>query len=54
MNITHNLTFSDKIRHKLNPIHIYCRLTKMGVSSKNARGICKIYEAVFYKPTLGR
>jgi hypothetical protein len=54
MNITRNLTFWDRKRNQLNPVHIYSRLTKIGISSKNVRGICKIYEAVFYKPTLGR
>jgi hypothetical protein len=54
MDITHDLTFLDKIRHQLNPMHLYCRLTCLGISSKIAREICKIYEAGFYKPTLGR
>jgi len=54
MDITHSTTILDRIRHKLNPLHIYCRLTCLGISSKVARDICKIYEAGFYKPTLGR
>lgn len=54
MDITHNITFLDKIRHMLNPLHVYCRLTCLGISSKAARDICKVYETGFYKPTLGR
>ncbi len=54
MNITNNLTFLDMIRHQLNPVHIYCRLTKLGISSRKAKGICTFYEVFFYKPTLGK
>ena len=54
MDITHNITILDRIRHRLNPMHVYCRLTHFGISSNIAREICKIYETVIYKPTLGR
>ena len=54
MDNTHNITFLDRMRHLLNPLHIYCRLTCVGLSSKRALGICKIYEDSFYKFTLGR
>lgn len=54
MEITHSITILDRIRHVLNPLHIYCRLTCLGISCKVARDICKIYEAGIYKPTLGR
>ena len=54
MDISKNITFLDRTRHLLNPLHIYCRLTCLGVSSKVAMDICKIYEAGIYKPTLGR
>jgi len=54
MNIRQNITFLDRTRHLLNPLHIYCRLTCLGVSSKVAMDICKFYEAGFYKPTLGK
>jgi len=51
---TNNVTFLDRIRHQLNPLHIYCRLTCYGISSKVSRDICKIYETGFYKLTLGK
>jgi hypothetical protein len=54
MDNTHNLTFLNRIRHRLNPMHIYCRLTRLGISYKIAMEICKIYEAGFYKPNLGK
>jgi hypothetical protein len=54
MDITNNLTLLNKIRHQLNPLHIYCRLTYLGISSRVAMGICKIYETGIYKTTLGR
>ena len=54
MFIDYTPTFLDRIRHLMNPLHIYCRLTCFGISCRVARNICKVYEAGFYKPTLGR
>jgi len=54
MDIAHHLSVLDKLRHLLNPLHVYCRLTHLGISGKVARDICKIYEAGIYRPTLGR
>jgi hypothetical protein len=54
MDFTCNITFLDKIRHLLNPLHIYCRLTYLGMSRKVARDICKVYETCLYKQTIGR
>ena len=54
MEITRSVTIRDRIRHLLNPLHIYCRLTHLGFSGRVARDICRIYEAGIYKPTLGR
>ena len=54
MDRTHKIALPDRVRHLLNPLHIYCRLTCMGVSARVARNICKIYEASIYKLTLGR
>ena len=49
----YNSNFFDRIRHLLNPLHVYCRLTSIGIPSRYARGICKTYEICFYKLTLG-
>ncbi len=54
MDITGSLTFLDRIRHVLNPLHIYCRLTYIGVSNKIALDICKTYEAFIYKQIIGK
>lgn len=54
MNITCDLTLMDKIRHLLNPLHIYCRLTCIGVSKKIAMDICQTYETYVYKQTIGK
>lgn len=54
MNSAHSITFIDRIRHMFNPLHVYCRLTCFGISSKCALNICKVYEESIYKPTLGR
>jgi hypothetical protein len=54
MDFNKNITFLDRIRHHLNPLHIYCRLTCLGISSKMALGICKVYETSVYRTTLGK
>jgi len=54
MELIGNLTFMDKVRHMLNPLHIYCRLTYLGLSKKVARDICRAYESCLYKQTIGR
>jgi hypothetical protein len=42
------------MRHRLNPLHIYCRLTCLGIPSRMAMDICKVYETGIYKATLGK
>jgi len=54
MHKIYNVTFMDKIRHRLNPLHIYCRLKYVGLSQKVALGICKNYEAFVYRRTFGK
>ena len=53
MDFIYTPRFLDQIRHMLNPLHIYCRLTTLGMSNRLARGLCKTYECCLYKPTLG-
>jgi 5'(3')-deoxyribonucleotidase len=50
----YNVTFMDKIRHLLNPLHIYCRLKYIGVSQKVALEICNNYEIFVYRRTVGK
>ena len=38
------------IRHKANPLHIYCRLMDIGMDKYYATRISSIYEGAVYKP----
>ena len=53
MSATNNLTLLDRIRHRLNPVHVYCRLTEFGLPPRHAKTICEIYEVIFFKSLLG-
>ncbi len=37
----------EKIRHYLNPLHIYCRLINLGIKKKKAQTICKYYQKIY-------
>ena len=54
MHIICNVTLMDRIRHLLNPLHVYCRLTYVGIPQEVALGICKNYEAFVYSRTIGK
>lgn len=42
--------YIDPIHHKLNPLHIYCRLTEVSfINNKQARILSKIYDKLIYK-----
>ena len=51
------LTLTDAVRHHLNPLHVYCRLTPIlkifGIGRVKIREICRAYEERFYGPVLG-
>ena len=53
MGFNRRISFPDRIRHRLNPLHIYCRLTCLGLTSKTAMCICRAYETGIYKSFLG-
>jgi len=36
------------IQHHLNPLHIYCRLVKMGVNKGLSKSVCWYYELLIY------
>ena len=42
----------NKILHKINPVHIYCRLMEHSISKRKAEIICLGYERYFFKPLL--
>jgi len=37
----------EKLRHRLNPLHVYCRLVDLGVSRARAGRICAVYEKFY-------
>jgi hypothetical protein len=39
-----------KIEHKLNPLHVYCRLRDCHISKEYAIPIVRYYEKNLYKP----
>lgn len=45
---------SNNFRHRLNPLHVWCRLLRLHVDRDLARRICAWYEINLYRPTLGR
>jgi len=51
--INRKISLLDRMRHRLNPLHFYCRLTHLGVSPKTAMCICRVYETGIYKSILG-
>ncbi|HID29311.1 MAG TPA: PEP-CTERM sorting domain-containing protein [Desulfobacterales bacterium] len=36
------------IQHRLNPLHVYCRLVERGLSKKSSLSICRYYEILIY------
>ena len=38
-----------RLQHLLNPLHIYCRLLDIGLSSRLAAKLCLFYERSFYR-----
>ena len=36
------------IQHRLNPLHVYCRLVDKGLNKKVSMSVCKYYEILIY------
>ena len=36
------------IQHRLNPLHVYCRLVEKGLNKRLSICICKYYEVLVY------
>jgi len=36
------------IQHRLNPLHVYCRLVDKGLNRKLCLSVCKYYEILIY------
>lgn len=41
---------SEALRHRLNPLHVYCRLRDLGLPTAVARFLCEGYERTLYRP----
>ncbi|QJB55151.1 hypothetical protein [Pseudodesulfovibrio sp. zrk46] len=39
----------DFCQHIFNPLHIFCRLRKMGLPIVAARSLCRVYERGVYR-----
>jgi hypothetical protein len=37
----------DYLRHRLNPLHMYCRLREAGIHARRARRLCTFYERIY-------
>lgn len=37
------------IQHKLNPLHVYCRLVRRGIDKEASLRISRVYEQVFFR-----
>ena len=44
--------FRNYLQHRLNPVHMYCRLVDFGLASVSARRVCSVYERFIYKALL--
>ena len=40
------------LQHRLNPLHMYCRLRDVGASGRMARRVCFVYERFVYRAIL--
>ncbi len=45
--------FRSYLQHRLNPLHIYCRLCERGFSSRAARRLSSVYERLYRVCGLG-
>ncbi len=46
------MTIRSHLQHRLNPLHVYCRLRTMGIADKAARVMTACYERVVYRRVL--
>ncbi len=40
--------FRQTLRHYLNPLHVFCRLRRMGVSKRAALRLARLYERYLF------
>jgi len=44
----------SKLQHRLNPLHVYCRLREAGMKDKKAKRVSSLYERLIYRPVLSQ
>ncbi|MGL1861634.1 MAG: hypothetical protein OCC46_03820 [Pseudodesulfovibrio sp.] len=42
----------SRLQHRLNPLHVYCRLRGMGLADRTARVVTSYYEKMVYRLVL--
>ena len=40
--------FKHRLQHRLNPLHVYCRLRDLGLRGPTARRLCALYERLVF------
>lgn len=45
--------FRSYLQHRLNPLHVYCRLCERGISRPTARKLSSVYERIYRVCGLG-
>lgn len=46
------MTIRSRLQHRLNPLHLYCRLRTLGIADKAARVVTGCYERIVYRRVL--
>ncbi len=44
----------NALQHRLNPLHVYCRLCQLGLPAPVARALSAGYERTLYRPLAAR
>ena len=39
----------DRFQHRFNPLHVYCRLRRLGLGNRPALRLCALYERWMYR-----
>jgi len=42
------MTLTERLRHLINPLHIYCRMRDVYISKYTAKKLCQLYEKTLF------
>jgi len=48
------MTISEALRHYFNPLHVFCRLRRLGLSKKTSLRLVRFYERYLFFSRSGR